>query len=598
MKYKNLLKKLIILFFIFLVLSLNNAFGDDDNDRPNIAKRISDAQKISDAESSPNINLPAKPDKGGRSQSILLVKARADPVNVTRGKYIKIVYFLECQGHDLSLDNIVVNFPEEFEYISSENKNIINSERGNSPKLSGKLERESHIELIFNAKISLNSPLKIYNISKFLNYNKIVYSSNATLKVENNPPEIYKLNVNSYPSPLSDDGNETVLFAESNASFECSIFDKERNGIELNISIKDLESNLQIWNRSIKDYISKTEYGRVLPGRYSMNIFIKDVDGGKLLDQRYITVIDKTYQQDFAEDFWPYIVLILTFLIFILIWFRLDRINCSRIIESHWDNVIRKAIIILLIFWLMMPELTSGLVKIDFLAFILVIYLLISILAIGLLEINFPYDSAKLKCVVPDRGFIKKIIYILTKSALTLAVVICMTISLLIVGFSLPFNLPITGIETHYSYIFYYYSSIIQLFGTILSIVSMFIIWYMQDNNKDSTLKKHKESIFKMLKDFMFLYISVILLSLCGLALERFPELNVAGKMESFVDCSAVFIFESTMLLVAPAMAALFSLATSFMEILAEQPGEKDPESKTLVIKAKFKRTKNRDGST
>jgi len=50
MKYKNLLKKLIILFFIFLVLSLNNAFGDDDNDRPNIAKRISDAQKISDAE--------------------------------------------------------------------------------------------------------------------------------------------------------------------------------------------------------------------------------------------------------------------------------------------------------------------------------------------------------------------------------------------------------------------------------------------------------------------------------------------------------------------------------------------------------------------
>lgn len=595
MKYKNLYIKLIILVFILFILSLNIVFGDED--RPNIAKRISDVQKDSNVESSPNINqvinsLPVKSNNGGRSQSILLVKARADPVNVTRGKYVKLVYFLECQGHDLSLDNIVINFPDEFEYISCENKSIVDSKRKISPKLIGKLEKGGYTELIFNVKISLNSPLKIYNISRFLNYNKIVYNSNATLEVKNNPPKILKLIVDSYPSPFYNDENDTILFAESNASFKCNIFDNERNGIQLNISIRDLESDLQIWNRSIKDYISRTEYGSVLPGKYSMDIFIKDIDGEKILYQRNITVIDKTYQQDFAEDFLPYIALIFLILVFILIWFRLDKINCSRIIESYWDNVIRKTIVILLLSWLMMPELASGLVKIDFLAFILVIYLLISILAIGLLEINFPYDSAKLKCVVPDRGFIKKIIYILTKSSLTLAVIICMTISLLIVGFSLPFNLPITGIETRYSYIFYYYSSIIQLFGTILSIVSMFIIWYMQDNNKDSILKKHKESIFKMLKDFMFLYISVILLSLCGLALERFPELDVVGKMESLVGCSAVFIFETTMLLVAPAMAALFSLATSFMEILMKQPVKRDTESKALVIKVEFKSTK------
>lgn len=564
--------KIILIFLAFLVLFANISFADERSSKASeTISKIDNGHNhhSKSSETIEQIEVRQKSPSNGKPIPILIVNATVDPTKIYRGNCLEITYIFKSQSSNLPLDDVIINVPEEFENIECANKSYLSKSLKNPHEihLAGTLFKDTPLKIILKASVPLSGSLKKYNISKLVEYEKIIFTPNMTLEVQNNPPKILELHVESNPDKIYEDLNTSTCFAESNIAFAYNIVDEEKNGIIFNISINDS----QLWNRSTNDYSSNIEYGKITPGNYLVNISIRDRDGAEHIDRRYIKVTNKTYKQDFAEKFLPNIIFIVILLIICLLIFRSKEILCLNIKVLYW-HTIKKILIAFCVIWLLIPYVMG----INFLTYILVIYFLVSILAIGLVDISFS-GSPKSMCHLPNINRIKKLLYIISKSTLTLAVIFCMTIAVLIVGFSLPSNFSSTGMDTHFSYIFYYYSAIVQLFGTILSIVAMFAIWYMQDYEQESGLLESKPDILEMLKEFMSLYISVILLSLCGLALERLPDLDVVGKIDSIASSSVVFIFETTMLLATPAMVALYRMATRFMEkALAKRPSTKE----------------------
>ncbi len=561
--------KIIFLYSILALLFANICYGEDGHSElsKSINKITNGIKKGVSSELSKTIgHFSDSDDKESsiKKKPILNVISNANPIKIYRGNYVEVTYIIESPRSEAAISGILINVPTDFEDIAIVNMDHVDkSEFKKNPHqifLTGKLDHKNPLKLMYTAKVPFDASLKTYNMSEQFKYEKKACTASAILEIQNNLPKELEFNIISNPNYIVSKKNTTTCFAESNIAFKYGIVDEERNGITFNISINDP----QFWNRSLNAYSSNIEYGNIATGNYSINISARDNDGGEYVCQRTLIIKEETYKQDFADKFLPLIIIFLVLLLICLFGFKLNENICTKIF-NHWP-VVKYILISFLLFWIVAPEIFKNifLLEINFLTFVIVIYFFLSIFAIGLIEINFSTSiSTSKECSLPKKDFSRIIRECLTKCILTLSVIFCMTIAVLIVGFSLPFSFANTEIDTHYSYVFYYYSAVVQLFGTILSIVAMFTIWYMQDRN---ILKENKDQIIKRIKDFMFLYMSVILLSLCGLALERIPLLDVVGKMDTIASSSAVFIFETTMLLTAPAMAALFRLASWFMD--------------------------------
>ncbi|MFZ2472188.1 MAG: hypothetical protein WAW52_09650 [Methanothrix sp.] len=132
-----------------------------------------------------------------------------------------------------------------------------------------------------------------------------------------------------------------------------------------------------------------------------------------------------------------------------------------------------------------------------------------------------------------------------------------MTIMLLLIVFLIPnsdiFNIGDT--PDKFNYIFWYYSMLTQTFGSILAIIVAFTTWSFggKNNSKNKTIK---------IKSFMLLYISLILLSIIGLAIGTVPPMSsMLQIVNNPLDRLAIVTLESTLLLISPAFACLYEMS-------------------------------------
>ena len=103
--------------------------------------------------------------------------------------------------------------------------------------------------------------------------------------------------------------------------------------------------------------------------------------------------------------------------------------------------------------------------------------------------------------------------------------------------------------ETSYNHIFYYYSMMTQTFGAVVAIIAMVTT---------STARACPAMKTKIIH-FMILYISIIILSIIGIAIRTVPPIEQYAPVKAY-QLIPLFIFESTLLLAIPAFVCLIAL--------------------------------------
>jgi len=138
-------------------------------------------------------------------------------------------------------------------------------------------------------------------------------------------------------------------------------------------------------------------------------------------------------------------------------------------------------------------------------------------------------------------------------------------ISLLGIGFSMIFLFYLFqsnfSLKTD-SFYLYYYSTMIQFFGTILAIITAFAVFFFQRkrlNNKDKKEFKNK------LRLFMIFYIFIILVAIIGLGTGFKSDLNLYSNL-NLISTLSLISFECTLLLIIPALVILYALVDWIIE--------------------------------
>ena len=124
-----------------------------------------------------------------------------------------------------------------------------------------------------------------------------------------------------------------------------------------------------------------------------------------------------------------------------------------------------------------------------------------------------------------------------------------------------------------YNYIFWYYSMVPQTFGAILAVVVAFTGWYLAEKNLEPNVRiEFKKRIMR----FIFLYMSIIILSVIGLVNATIPPFgNLIYIVSNFPEAISIITLQCTLLLMIPAFAGLFELAKWTMDL--NRTGESDP---------------------
>lgn len=153
-------------------------------------------------------------------------------------------------------------------------------------------------------------------------------------------------------------------------------------------------------------------------------------------------------------------------------------------------------------------------------------------------------------------------------------------ISMGIITLIFIFVLPTSGIfgdnaneSDRFNYIFWYYSMMPQTFGAILAVVVAFTGWYLAENNIASG---DKEVFKSKIKNFIILYMSIIVLSVIGLVNGTVPPLgNLIYAVSSYSEVISILTFQCTLLLMIPAFAGLYELAKWTMDLNNKDDSDK-----------------------
>jgi len=119
-----------------------------------------------------------------------------------------------------------------------------------------------------------------------------------------------------------------------------------------------------------------------------------------------------------------------------------------------------------------------------------------------------------------------------------------------------------------FSYFFYYYSMMTQTFGAIVAIIAMIATSKIGDSQNMS--KDSLDNLKIKIKNFLFLYISIIILSIIGLATRALPPLK-QYELSPTILIFPLFIFEATLLLSIPALIYLIKLILDFYDFMREE---------------------------
>jgi len=114
-----------------------------------------------------------------------------------------------------------------------------------------------------------------------------------------------------------------------------------------------------------------------------------------------------------------------------------------------------------------------------------------------------------------------------------------------------------TDYSNQFSFISGYYNMLTQTFGSILGIIVAVTTGFFQikkNNNENTSID--------IIKNFVFLYMSLIVLSILGFAIGTVPPMEQTLQLvHNPLDRLAIMIFESTLLLIIPAFACLYELS-------------------------------------
>ena len=501
-----------------------------------------------------------QPSSSGRGKpiSFITLTSYSNLSEIKRGNNIKIGYIITAQKSDVDLADVDIKIPKDFSNIAFSESKFVDTKAKENPylfHLKGILHLDKTTEISYIAEIPLSAKISDYHLSDYFAY-KNKKTDACILKVRNNPPVIDKFEFEGLDCKGQ---NHYLCHRGDNISLSYRVIDRENDGITCNIT----SNNSQYSNLSYNAYYLSIPYSALSPGFYEFHLLVNDKDKDK--DDRliYLEVSTESVREDFLKNFPTKIMnaafIILTLFIFFKLFLcelngrkeYLMRLNRELI----WNTANYGMPLLSILF---IPY--SAYKHIDFINFVFCLYLILLIFSICFLELNF--SSAESNNIKRSYNHIRKYWNCIKGMWLTLIVIFGMSIAVLLVGYRLPLNFIDVSNDMRFNFIFFYYTALIQLFGTILSIVAMFTIWYLQERKSSW----NKSEIINKIKNFMFLYISEILISIGGLTLAKIPPLDIVNKVDSLETAMSIFTFEASMLLIIPAMAALFRLAVWFMD--------------------------------
>lgn len=123
-----------------------------------------------------------------------------------------------------------------------------------------------------------------------------------------------------------------------------------------------------------------------------------------------------------------------------------------------------------------------------------------------------------------------------------------------------------------FNYIFYYYTMMTQTFGAIVAIVAMIATSsiYIKKNINLIEAQKELDVMENKIKNFMYLHVSIIILSIIGLALRALPPLQQYNIIKQ-IQIVPLFIFEVTLLLAIPALTCLVKFVLDYFKFRKEE---------------------------
>lgn len=127
---------------------------------------------------------------------------------------------------------------------------------------------------------------------------------------------------------------------------------------------------------------------------------------------------------------------------------------------------------------------------------------------------------------------------------------------------------PPNDLDINYNFIFWYYSMMTQTFGAILAIIAMVATFNI--GNIKTLYSSIQNSIYLnyvkiKIRNFMILYVTIIMFSIVGLAIRTVPPLQQWQSCES-IAVIPLFFFETTLLLSLPALICLVKLILDLYE--------------------------------
>jgi len=500
-------------------------------------------------------------DDGGVKRADLCVNISMDNMrNIYRGERVQVNYSIKCLNNRATDITGKIQIPSCFsssKLISTPNsfKNIYKYDDEITFK-EEQLPEDGCETCSYYAYIPKNAPIKEYKLDGGINKRSwswshrgdLIVNGKNVLCVHNNVPEISFCNVTAKPASFHglfrdsanppNSSNNLTIYKNTSVSFNCIAFD-----------IEDEDLTYEWYDNQSKIGSSPNFTTILHPGVHkNFRVVVSDQDGD--FQETNIHKVVEVYSKDMAEVhqeyynkmmFYASVLILVLILIFTLIKNVFRSLSC----------VLGFMLITVLAYYMTLTQISKELAS------------LVGIIELFLLTIMMPCASYFItsslppskKCGSNRHSAINKVCSDFKSYYVWY---ITMAIMFIVVGMIIWVipklsDLSDLNMDVKCNYIFWYYSMMTQTFGAILAIIAMV-----------ATSQRGKSFLdVKKIKNFVVLYISIILSSILGLVTRTVPPLE-PGILNNFLDVIPLFFFEVSLLLAVPAIICLGELIIDF----------------------------------
>ena len=516
---------------------------------------------------------PPKSGSGGTPPADIEINISANVSDVYRGEAIQITYCIKCTDIEKATDikgiiNIpeyfidmnVISEPHSFKRVSTNNPYLIKFKDGS-------LHKNECVYYIYEAYVLEDAPIGEHPLNDTIDENdwdweihkgKLTINDNPNLYIKNNIPKIMSSNVTIISEPLNHLDGNTLLFnfkgdyKPIKVRFDVVAEDKDDQNLTYTWIVEQI-------NRTYKfDNASQTkELDNLSSGIYSFKVKVNDTN---LSESGVVNATIQYRNMDYrsftitAVNFNTTFIVLTNILAFIVVailvkfkpWLSNILLNTRIIIcaiGAGWTLYFAMYYLSNGIF-LGRNNLFAYTTSLSF--FEILIYMTVFVVIAHFTEICFSHVE-------------------LLTSRLWIVNSISMAIFLLFLAIMVPLVEPhlgpFTNIEGHLQW---YYSSMAQVFASILAIVAVFST-ALPNKNIVSIDDRKKEVEYpqpKILKCFIILYGLLLLLSFLGLSSGVHVEFHpfIYLNLMTLPNLISISLFELTLLLIPSAVSCLYAL--------------------------------------